>query len=103
MLTGKELDFLNPKTKVQVVRQKRETDVNFSEEIFMGYLSDGTRYIYAPVLNKPFGLCDTNPKKCAFMTHSPIIAIFLYDQGWIVVTDAEESYMIMTVDRGLPQ
>lgn len=103
MLTGKESDFLNPKTKVQVVRQKREMDVNLTEEIISGYLSDGIRYIHTPVLNKKFGLCDSDPKKCAFMINSPVIAIFLYEQGWIVVTDVEESYMIMATERGLPQ
>jgi len=104
MPTEKGLDFFSPKTKVRVMRQRREdlADLDKHDAVFEGHLSDGFRYIATPVIDRKFGLCGTDPKQCGFMTTSPVIAIMLYEQGWIVLTHNEESYMI-TVERGMPQ
>ena len=100
----KELDFLNPKTFVQVIRQKRDDIIDLSENIAMrGFLSSGQKFIQAPCIDEIFGLCDNNPEKCAFIVTAPIIGIMLYEQGWIVVTDDYESYTITLLEQGLRQ
>lgn len=68
-----------------------------------GFLSNGKRFIATPVVDQVFGLCgETDPKNCGFITASPVVMILLYEEGWVVATDNNESFVIK-VERGLPQ
>lgn len=106
MPTAKDSGFLDPRTKVRVIRQRRDdlADLDYSESVLAGVLSDGKQFIQTPVIERPFGLCSpNNPEKCGFFSPTPIIAIILYENGWMVMTEDAESYNIILEDRGLSQ
>ena len=93
----KGLNFLDHRVQVKIIRQRKMGGVDFSvPTALIGILSDGHRFVLSPVLDRPLFLVgEDDPRKWAFRTAAPVGLIMLYQNGWIVVTEDDEEYLVL--------